>query len=165
MTIAPIVRSVQVKAAPARAFALFTSQMAHWWPKGRTIGKNPHVEIVMQPHAGGQWFERDADGAETAWGRVLTWEPPARVVLAWQINSQWTYDPDFVTELSTRRRRHAGDAGTPESGAVRCGRPAARGHARRRLARLPGGLRGVRGCGRLSEAAARTTGFGVGSTP
>ena len=75
MTIAPIVRSVAVKAPPARAFELFTSQMAGWWPKGRTIGKNPHVEIVMRPQVGGEWFERDADGAETRWGKVLAWEP------------------------------------------------------------------------------------------
>ena len=64
MTIAPIVRSVQVKAAPARAFDLFTSHIEHWWPKGRTIGKAPHVALVLEPWAGGQWFERDANGNE-----------------------------------------------------------------------------------------------------
>ena len=56
MTIAPIVRSVHVKAAPARAFDLFTSHIEHWWPKGKTIGKAPHVALVLEPWAGGQWF-------------------------------------------------------------------------------------------------------------
>lgn len=102
MTIAPIVRSVQVKAPPPRAFDLFVNHFADWWPKGRTIGKNPHVAIVVEPRVGGQWFERDAEGVETHWGRVLAWEPPARLLLAWQINSQWTYDPDFETELELR---------------------------------------------------------------
>lgn len=99
MSIAPVVCTVQVKAPPARAFELFAKQMAAWWPKGRTIGKNPHVAVIVEPRAGGQWFERDADGAETHWGKVLAWEPPSRLVFGWQINSQWTYDPDFLTEV------------------------------------------------------------------
>ena len=97
MTIAPIVHSVRVKAAPERAFDLFTGRMADWWPKG--IGKAPHAAIVMEPAAGGRWFERDADGNETDWGRVLAWEPPARVLLAWQISSRWTYEPELETEV------------------------------------------------------------------
>jgi len=31
MSIAPIVRTVQVKADPARAFDLFTAHFSHWW--------------------------------------------------------------------------------------------------------------------------------------
>jgi uncharacterized protein YndB with AHSA1/START domain len=99
MSIAPIVRTVQVKAAPPRAFDLFVNHMAQWWPKGRTIGKAPHEVVVVEPRVGGQWFERDASGTETHWGKVLTWEPPHRVVLAWQINSQWAYDPNLITEV------------------------------------------------------------------
>ena len=78
MSIAPIVRTIQVKAPPARAFDLFTSRIGDWWPKG--IGKAPHVAIVMEPRVGGRWFERDADGNETQWGKVLSWEPPARLL-------------------------------------------------------------------------------------
>jgi uncharacterized protein YndB with AHSA1/START domain len=99
MTIAPIVRSVQVKAAPAKAFDLFTSHMEHWWPKGKTIGKAPHVALVLEPRVGGQWFERDANGNETHWGKVLAWEPPSRLLLGWQINCEWGYDPNLVTEV------------------------------------------------------------------
>lgn len=99
MSIAPILHTVEVKAPPARAFDLFTSHMAKWWPHGKTIGCNPHAQIVMEPRVGGRWYERDAAGNETQWGRVLAWEPPGRVLLGWQINSQWQYDPDFLTEL------------------------------------------------------------------
>jgi uncharacterized protein YndB with AHSA1/START domain len=99
MTIAPILRSIQVKAAPARAFTLFATHMEHWWPKGRTIGKAPHAAIIVEPHAGGRWFERDADGNETHWGKVLAWEPPSRLLLCWQINCEWGYDPDLLTEV------------------------------------------------------------------
>jgi uncharacterized protein YndB with AHSA1/START domain len=99
MSIAPIVHSVELKAPPARAFALFCEHMERWWPKGRTVGKFPHVAIVLEPRPGGAWFERDAEGNETRWGKVLAWEPPSRLLLAWQLTSQWTYDPDLVTEV------------------------------------------------------------------
>jgi uncharacterized protein YndB with AHSA1/START domain len=99
MSIAPIVRTVVVKAAPARAFELFASRMEQWWPRSHTIAKSPFVAIVVEPHAGGQWFERDAEGNETKWGKVLAWEPPSRLLLAWQINTQWAYDPQLITEV------------------------------------------------------------------
>ena len=99
MSIAPVVHSVRVRAAPARAFDLFTARMGDWWPKGGTIGAKPHVAIVLEPAVGGRWFERDADGHECPWGRVLAWEPPKRALLAWQLNSRFEYDPAFETEL------------------------------------------------------------------
>jgi len=99
MTIAPVVREVDVKCAPARAFELFTTRMAGWWPKGMTIGKEPFAEIVLEPYVGGLWLERDAQGDETRWGEVLAWDPPHGFVLAWRINAQFNYDPDFITEV------------------------------------------------------------------
>ncbi len=99
MTIAPVIKTVDVKSLPARSFELFTSRMGRWWPAGKTIGRNRHEDIVVEPFAGGRWFERDADGAETQWGRVLSWEPPTRLLLGWQLNSRFTYDPDLLTEV------------------------------------------------------------------
>jgi uncharacterized protein YndB with AHSA1/START domain len=99
MSIAPIVRTVETQAPPARAFDIFTRRMAEWWPRGKTIGKTPHAAVVMEPHVGGRWFEIDAAGQETLWGDVLAWEPPRRLVLAWRINQNWTYDPAFLTEV------------------------------------------------------------------
>jgi hypothetical protein len=99
VTIAPINRTVDVKVPPARAFDLFATRMGDWWTKGQTIAKAPHVDVVVEPHAGGRWFERDADGHETQWGKVLAWEPPGRLLLGWQIGRDWTYDADFLTEV------------------------------------------------------------------
>jgi uncharacterized protein YndB with AHSA1/START domain len=95
--IAPIVRSVQVKAPPPRAFELFTAHIGKWWGKG--IGKNPHVDVIIEPRVGGRWFERDAQGNETQWGKVLAWQPPSRLLLAWQINCEWGFDPKLLTEV------------------------------------------------------------------
>jgi len=99
MSIAPIIRSVRVKAAPARAFDVFTTQMAQWWPKGGTLSKSPHVAIVIEPWPEGRWFEQDAEGRETQWGKVLKWEPPTRLLLGWQISCDWAYDPNLLTEV------------------------------------------------------------------
>jgi uncharacterized protein YndB with AHSA1/START domain len=99
MTIAPIRRSVRTKAPPARAFEIFTGGMGRWWPRGRTVGLASHVDIVVEPRVDGRWFERDAEGRETQWGKVLIWEPPHRVVLAWQLDGQKTYDPTLITEV------------------------------------------------------------------
>jgi len=99
MTIAPVVQTVQVKAPPPRAFALFTGRMADWWPKGKTLGKSPHQDIVIEPWPGGRWFERDGAGMETDWGRVKQWEPPSRVVLSWEIDCEWGHNPEIQTEV------------------------------------------------------------------
>jgi len=99
MTIAPIVQTVNVAVAPQRAFELFTGRMGDWWMASHHIAEKPFVAIVIEPRTGGRWFERDADGGECPWGKVLDWDPPRRVLLAWQLKSDFSYDPDFVTEL------------------------------------------------------------------
>jgi uncharacterized protein YndB with AHSA1/START domain len=99
MSIAPIVYSVEVRAAPERAFELFVSRMGEWWPRGGTIGQAPHEAIVIEPQQGGRWFERDGEGREVQWGKVLAWEPPVRLLLGWQINAEWRYDPALLTEV------------------------------------------------------------------
>jgi uncharacterized protein YndB with AHSA1/START domain len=99
MTIAPVVVSMTVKAPPERAFELFAGQMGRWWPKGMTIGESPHADIVVEPFAGGRWFKRSEGGQEASWGKVLAWEPPRRLLLGWQLNSAFAYDPDLLTEV------------------------------------------------------------------
>ncbi|HXW72996.1 MAG TPA: SRPBCC family protein [Methylocella sp.] len=99
MSLAPVIHTVDVKTSPARTFELFTKHMSRWWPAGKTIAKKPRVEIVLEPRVEGRWFERDAEGGETQWGKVLIFDPPGRLVLGWQLNSQWSYDPDFLTEV------------------------------------------------------------------
>lgn len=99
MTIQPIVRVVEVKAPPAKAFALFAARMGTWWPAGKTPGKLPFADIVIEPRSGGRWFERDAEEGETIWGTVLDWSPPRRLLLGWQLDSSFEYDPGFMTEV------------------------------------------------------------------
>jgi uncharacterized protein YndB with AHSA1/START domain len=99
MSIAPVLHRVEVKAPPARAFELFTASMGRWWPRDKSIGPSPFTEIVIEPREGGRWFERDEHGNETEWGKVLAWEPPGRLLLAWQISTRWVYDSQLLTEV------------------------------------------------------------------
>jgi uncharacterized protein YndB with AHSA1/START domain len=106
MTVRPIKKEIEVKAPPARAFAVFTERMFDWWPKEHTIAPGPRENVIIEGHVGGRWFERAVDGSETDWGKVLAWEPPRRLLLSWQINAQWKCDPDFVTEVELLFRPH-----------------------------------------------------------
>jgi uncharacterized protein YndB with AHSA1/START domain len=101
-TIESVRKSVTVAAPPERAFEVFT-QMTSWWPrKSHHISDAGDAEAILEPREGGRWYERDQDGAECTWGYVIAWEPPERVVLAWQLTGEWKYDPDFVTEVEVR---------------------------------------------------------------
>jgi uncharacterized protein YndB with AHSA1/START domain len=96
-------QSVVVEASPERAFFVFTEGMTSWWPiDSHSIGDRPMAEAVIEPRTGGRWYERGDDGAECDWGRVLAWEPPGRVVLAWQISADWKADPAIHTEIEVR---------------------------------------------------------------
>ena len=66
------------------------------------IGKQPARTAVIEPSVGGRWYEQGEDGSECEWGRVLVWEPPHRLVLAWQITADWQFDPSFITEVELR---------------------------------------------------------------
>lgn len=99
---APVRRSIRVKATPARAFEVFAARMGSWWPKSHSVGTSPLREVIIEPRAGGRWYERGEDGSECEWGHVLEWEPPARLLLAWQLGADFRFDKDLVTEVELR---------------------------------------------------------------
>jgi uncharacterized protein YndB with AHSA1/START domain len=96
---APIRKTLVVKADVERAFTVFTSRMGSWWPRSHSIASSPLMDVIVEPRAGGRWYERGEDGSENEWGKVLQWEPPARVVLAWQLDGNWKYNPACITEV------------------------------------------------------------------
>jgi uncharacterized protein YndB with AHSA1/START domain len=96
---APVRKSLLVKASPEKSFTAFTSGIGRWWPRSKSIGSVPQADVVLEPGVGGRWYERGADGSECEWGKVLQWQPPLRVVLAWQIGADWKFDPTLVTEV------------------------------------------------------------------
>lgn len=102
IVVAPVRKEVVVKAAQERAFRLFTDGIDRWWPREHHIGTSPMGKISIEPRVGGRWYTVCEDGSECDIGKVLTWEPPQRLVLAWQITSQWEFDPEFLTEVELR---------------------------------------------------------------
>src|SRR5215468_10512561 len=101
----PTLRGTISVAVPAdRAFRIFTDSFNSWWPAQYHIGQAEMAEAVLEPREGGRWYERGVDGSECDWGRVLAWQPPRRLVLTWQINGQWQYDPDpaHASEIEVR---------------------------------------------------------------
>ena len=92
-------KEVIVEAPPERAFRVFTENFDSWWPRAHHIGKSDMKVAIIEPRPGGRWYEVGVDGVECDWGHVLVWEPPRRVVLAWQLNAQWEYDPSLITEV------------------------------------------------------------------
>ena len=99
---APIRKSLRVKASRQKAFDTFVGQMGSWWLKTHSLVESGQKDVVIEPRAGGRWYEIGNDGSEKQWGRVLAWDAPARVLLAWQLNAEWTYDPDFETTVEVR---------------------------------------------------------------
>jgi uncharacterized protein YndB with AHSA1/START domain len=93
-TLEAVRREIVVNVAPERAFAVFTERFDAWWPRGHHIGAADLGEAVVEPRAGGRWYERGVDGSECDWGRVLAWEPPSRLVLSWAITPRWGAEPD-----------------------------------------------------------------------
>jgi uncharacterized protein YndB with AHSA1/START domain len=93
----PTVRkSVTVHTSLEHAFKVFTERFDTWWPRGHHIGTAPLQEAVIELRQGGRCFGRSIDGTECDWGTVLVWNPPHRLVLAWQINPSWQYEPDLA---------------------------------------------------------------------
>jgi hypothetical protein len=100
-TLAPVQAAVTVNVGQQQAFEYFTANFADWWPvEGHSILEGCKG-AALEPREGGRWYEF-GDSGECDWGRVIAWEPPGRLLLAWQLDHTWTYDPDFLTEVEVR---------------------------------------------------------------
>jgi uncharacterized protein YndB with AHSA1/START domain len=91
---APVVRRVVVASPVETCFTTFVDGFGRWWPPEHHIGDRTIVEFHIEPRAGGRCYDVDTDGGECQWGTVLVYEPPARVVLAWHVQGDWTIDLD-----------------------------------------------------------------------
>jgi hypothetical protein len=99
ITAAPIRKTLHVRAPQQRAFDVFVSRMGDWWPAEHSILQAPRKAVVVEPRVDGRWYEVAEDGSEDQWGKVLAWDAPNRILLAWQLTADFIYDPELVTEV------------------------------------------------------------------
>ncbi|HEX6468255.1 MAG TPA: SRPBCC family protein [Streptosporangiaceae bacterium] len=97
-------KEIVVAATPEQAFKVFTEQLGTWWPREYSIGAVDMADFIVEPVAGGRWYEVGIDGSECDTGRVMAYEPPDRLVLAWHLNGRWQFDPDpeHASEVEVR---------------------------------------------------------------
>jgi len=115
-TIPPLTGTITVDVPVERAFRTFTDAFGSWWPAEYHIGQADMATAILEPRQGGRWYEQGTDGSECDWGRVRAWEPPHRLVITWQINGQWQYDPDpeHASEIEVRFTADGPDQTTVE---------------------------------------------------
>ncbi len=95
---ATLTKSVHVACGTAHAFRVFTTGLAGWWPLDRFAIHDDVREVVWEEREGGEVYEIAGNGDRGHWAWVLAWDPPSRLVIAWQV------DPatDGPTEVEVR---------------------------------------------------------------
>lgn len=82
--IAPVHKTLTVPLSPEKAFQLFTAGIATWWPLAtHSVAEGKAETVIMEPRAGGRFYERTSDGKEAPWGEVRVWDSPRRLVYSW----------------------------------------------------------------------------------
>src|SRR5918996_1656800 len=105
---------IVVRAPIERAFRVFSEQFDKIKPREHNMLEVDMAESVFEPRAGGRVYDRGVDGSECQWARVLTYEPPDRIVFTWDITPRWQIETDlartsevevrFIAETAERTR-------------------------------------------------------------
>lgn len=102
--LAPVVKTRIVPLDPARAFELFTTEIARWWPVATHAISDQVADVRFEGRVGGRVVEVAADGTEYAWADVLAWDPPHRFALSWHPNP----NPEAASTIEVRFTAAAG---------------------------------------------------------
>jgi uncharacterized protein YndB with AHSA1/START domain len=96
--------SVVVETSIERAFSLFTEGIGTWWDPDHHLVDGELAEMVFEPRVGGHVYDRNVDGGECRWARVLAFEPPHRFVISWDINTRWQLETnhELTSEVEVR---------------------------------------------------------------
>ena len=99
----PIVLSVELPVAPARACAAFTAGFADWWPVAtHSLSRQAATRCSLDAAPGGAIEERAPDGVRHLWGTVQSFEPGRRLRFSWHPgrepeSAQWV-DVEFTPQ-------------------------------------------------------------------
>ncbi|MGH3111710.1 MAG: SRPBCC domain-containing protein [Gaiellaceae bacterium] len=79
-------KTVTVNCAVEEAFRVFTADARSWWPvASHSIAGEEVEEIVFEGEEGGRVLEVATSGETAHWATVIAWDPPACLVLAWNV--------------------------------------------------------------------------------
>ena len=68
--------------------------------RSNSVGATEHGrESRSSPAKAGAGTSEGADGIESAWGEVRTYDPPRRLTLTWKINGDWQLDDADAHEI------------------------------------------------------------------
>jgi uncharacterized protein YndB with AHSA1/START domain len=93
-TTAAVQQAVTVPLSQDRAFELFVDRFEDWLPNDGSHSLTDAGAFVLEPHEDGRWGEEDREGNYLPWGRVLSVDRPARILLGWQLSPKFEYDAD-----------------------------------------------------------------------
>jgi uncharacterized protein YndB with AHSA1/START domain len=97
-------KTVTVDCAVEEAFRIFTADTLSWWPIESHSIHEAVSAIVFEPEVGGEIYEVSTSGERGHWATVLEWEPPSRLVLAWNVREAEA----SPTEVEVRFRAEGG---------------------------------------------------------
>jgi uncharacterized protein YndB with AHSA1/START domain len=95
---------IVVDAPIDHAFRVFSERFDQIKPREHNMLQVDIAESVLEPRSGGRLYDRGIDGSECQWGRVLAYEPPARIVFTWDISPHWQIETDLdrASEVEVR---------------------------------------------------------------
>lgn len=85
---------VTVAVPREHAFRVFTEEFDQIKPREHNLLAVDIVRTVLEPRAGGSVYDVGVDGSECHWARVLAFDPPQRLLIAWDIGAQWQLESD-----------------------------------------------------------------------
>jgi len=97
MTTSRVYVALRVPASPERAFEVFVEEIGQWWRPNVLFETTPRPGVLsFEPGPNGRLIETRAGGKVFEIGRILAWEPPARLVFSWR---QANFPLDLHTEV------------------------------------------------------------------
>jgi uncharacterized protein YndB with AHSA1/START domain len=86
--VVPVVKTLSLKATPARAFAHFTENISAWWPLAtHSLSQAAARSVTFETKKGGRIYETDATGRTREWGCVKECDVPHRLVFSWVLEN------------------------------------------------------------------------------
>ncbi len=102
---ATVIQKAMTVARPIEATFRTFMDIGSWWPRTHSYDRARAKDIFLEGRVGGRFYERYTDGEELEIGKVMTYDPPRRVVFTWQ-------GPDFEAPTQVEVTFHVQGEGT-----------------------------------------------------